>query len=170
MFNNELSNPSKSVANLFFSGLALREELRLQDLPNAFTALRSYGATEEESLEVLSHEVSTLRDYETNQANSIAPDLIDVFGIQHVKDAISYAYLFMEDFELSCDQYKYILTTLLKVYKPEQLILNPELIRYFLIRLNLSDKDKFESINDLENSIIRNMAEEKPLYQICDEE
>ena len=169
MCNNEMVSSSKSVANIFFSGLALREELRLQDLPKAFTALRSYGATEEEALEVLSHEVSTLKDYETNQTNSIASDLIDIFGIQHVKDAISYAYLFMEDFELSFDEYKYVLTTLLKVYRPEQLILNPELIRYFLVRLDLSDKDNFESIQDLEDSIIRNMTASKPIYQVTDE-
>ena len=169
MCNNDIySTTPKSVASIFFSGLALREELRLQDLPKAFTALRSYGATEEEALDVISHEVSTLRDYETNQASSIAPDLIDIFGIQHVKDAISYAYLFMEDYELSCDQYKSVLNTLLKVYRPEQLILNPELIRYFLIKLDVSDKEKFESIQDLEESIIRSMAT-RPIWQSTDE-
>lgn len=164
---NDISTP-KSLASLVLSGLVPKEDLRLQDLPKTFTALRSYGVTEEESLEIISFEVSTLKEYEITRANSISPTLIDIFGIQHVKDALSYAYLFLDEFELSLDEFDHVLRTLLKEYKPEQLILNPEIIRYFLKSRAIMDKKYFESIEDLENKIIENLREEKPLYMVTE--
>jgi len=157
----EILSTSKVLSTLFPCGAST--EVKLQDLPKAFTALRSYGATEKEALDIISNELLILKDYDTNRSTSLAPELLERFGLQHVIDALSYAYLYLEDFELNKEEYLQIIDTLLKVYRPEQLILFPEKIRLFLRDLKLRKVPyPFDDLKEFDNDDIKKMTAWEP--------
>lgn len=105
-------------------------QVSIGDTSNALIALRAYGLTPAASEELLSHElcVATM-NHGIIPAISISPMLIELFGEQHVEEALSYAYYFMQEYGLDINEYQIILIDLLKDNKPEELILSPDKIK-----------------------------------------
>ena len=113
------------------------------DASKAALALRSYGLTQKEAEETISKEsVVAIYEHRIIPKNSISPDLIEIFGIQHIEDAIAYSYLYMDEFDIEWDILKLILNNMLCVFRPEELILNPELIRNFLNTISILEEEK----------------------------
>ncbi len=140
----------------------------------AAIALRSYGLSESEAQEVITSEsVIAIYDHGIVPQKALSPELIEVFGPQHITDALSYSYYYMEEFELDWDLYKFILATLLEVFRPEELITNPDYINYFIRKLKDDTSGKFidEIINELSHDEIRGMATANPFEkEISDED
>lgn len=152
------NNASKALTTLRSYGVATKK-LEIGDAPKALVALRSHGLSEKEAQEIIDVEgIIAIHDYDREQNNSLSPELFEIFGIQHVVDALSYAYLYMTDFNLEWNEYKEILNALLQVYKPEELISNPEYIRYFINNLKLDEEEMLEKLKELENESIISMA------------
>jgi len=124
------------------------------DAEKAVIALRSYGLSIKEAEETI-HNESIIAIYEHSiiPQKALAPELIEYFGIQHIEDALRYTYLYLDELDINWETYKMMLLTLLKVYRPEELIVNPECIRYFI---NSIDGMVFERI-------IENVNEDKQL-------
>lgn len=124
------------------------------DAEKAVIALRSYGLSVKEAEETI-HNESIIAIYEHSiiPQKALAPELIEYFGIQHIEDALRYTYLYLDELDINWETYKMILLTLLKVYRPEELIVNPECIRFFI---NGVDNLVFEKI-------VENTPDAKPL-------
>lgn len=149
----------KAIATLRSYGLP-PQMAKLEDKPQALVALRTYGMTEKEAQCTLEVEGLLVEDYDRNNQKSLAPELIELFGAQHVNDALSYTYLFLEDFKLFWLEYKKALLLLLKVFRPEELILNPELIRYFLSKLTIKEKCILDDFDSFSPDDIKDMTSE----------
>lgn len=159
----------KALATLRSYGLP-PQIAKLEDKPQALVALRTYGMTEREAQYTLDAEGLLVEDYDRNNQKSLAPELIEIFGSQHVNDALSYTYLFLEDFELLWLEYKNALLTLLKVFRPEELILNPELIRYFLSKLTIKENCITDDLENFGPEEISEMtAEPKNFFELVEE-
>lgn len=129
-------------------------KVSIDDASKAFLALRTYGLNEQVASEIILHETETvINDYPVSVTHSIAPYLIKDFGEQHIKEAITYAYLFVYDFDLDIDTYLKIMEVLLTAFRPEELITNPENIRYFISSLlNIVDQKTNNYISDENNN------------------
>lgn len=111
----------------------------------AIRALRTHGFNEEEANLVISNEaLVSIKDYDIHPDYSIAPILVKAFGKQHLKDAIEYAYYYMDEYDINVETYLVCLNCLLEVYRAEELATNPEKIRALLTKLFLNEK--FEEI------------------------
>jgi len=131
-----VGSASKAIAILSSYGLAPKKS-EITDSTKALISLKSYGLTAEGAQSILDTEsIIAFQDYDREQNVAYSPELIEIFGVQHITDALYYTYMFMDDFNLEWSEYKEILYILLKVYKPEQLISSPEYIRCFLSALN----------------------------------
>lgn len=112
----------------------------------AIRALRTHGFNEEEAnIVIINETLVSIKDYDIHPDYSIAPLLVEAFGKQHLNDAIEYAYYYMDEFEINVETYLTCLNCLLEVYRPEELVTNPEKIRAFITALFLNEK--FEKIN-----------------------
>lgn len=108
------------------------------DANKAALALRCCGLTPTQVEEVIKTETCVaIQDYGIVPKNSIAPDIIDKFGIEHIPDAISILYYYMDEFEFDWETMKYVLNTLLSVYRAEDLIRNPDYIMFFTNKVKL---------------------------------
>ena len=126
-------------------------EVSIGNATKALTELRTYGLTEKEAESVIIEETHVaVNDHGIIPDEAISPGLIEMFGIQHINDALAYTYLYMDDFDVSWDIMKMSLNSLLEVYRPEELILNPEIIRTFLESLEEAYNVRFfeEEISD----------------------
>lgn len=111
-------------------------KVSIDDAPKAFLALRTYGLDEKTATDIILHETETaINDYHMACTRAIAPTLIKDFGEQHIKEAITYSYQLVYDYELDMDIYLKIMEVLLVAFRPEELITNPENINYFIRRL-----------------------------------
>ncbi len=114
-------------------------EVTIGDARKAFLALRTYGLSKEVAEKIIADETDiAVYDYGFIPQTSIAPDLIEAFGEQHINEIILYAYHFMDKFDIDWSLLKEIFKTLLDVFKAEELVINPEKIRFFI--KSLQDK------------------------------
>lgn len=107
------------------------------DVSKALTALRTYGLSAQVAEDVIANESEVaIYDHGIIPKFAISPSLIEMFGEQHIDDAISYCYLFMDEYDLPWANLNLILSALLNVFRSEELILNPEKIRFFINSLD----------------------------------
>lgn len=162
MCNDKNVSLSNSIVKGILAGTNSDNNTRILNLSEAFTGLKEIGATEEEALNILNSEISLVSENEQSMA-SISPKLFDLFGSQHVPDALNNAYEFMNEYNLSWDEYEHALTVLLSAYSPEDLAKDSGIITYYLIRLGaaktkfIESREDFESIEDLENYVLSEM-------------
>jgi len=103
------------------------------DASKALTALRTYGLPSTLAEEIIAKESHiAIYDHSIIPKKSIAPALIEMFGEQHIQDAITYAYLFMEEYGVSFEEYSLVIESLLSVFRPEELIISPSKIRFYI--------------------------------------
>ena len=115
----------------------------IPDANKAIMALRSYGLMEEQAIDVVTKETMvSIEDYKLIPRFSIAPYLIDAFGIDHINEAVESAYYFMSEYEINWESYFACLSALLDVYRAEELIANPEKIRLFLTNISFMISSK----------------------------
>lgn len=148
---------TKALTTLRSYGVQTKEA-ELVDISKALVSLRSYGLTEKEAQATIDVESLLVTDYDRQDQKSLAPELIEIFGYQHISDALSYTYLYLDDFKVLWTEYQKVLYTLLRVYRPEELITSPELIRYFMNKLTIKDERIVTCITDLQNEAIIKMA------------
>lgn len=134
----------------------LKLEVALKEPQVALAKLQNLALTQQEAAAVLIQESILAEDFIKIEDDlpSHAPEITEIFGSQHVMSALCDAYYYMENFEIEWETYYLILQTLLKVYKPEELIINPDYIHCFIAELknvtkkerNLVAEDDIESI------------------------
>jgi len=108
------------------------------DANKAEIALKTYGLTAQEAEEVIQKEsIVAIHDHGIVPQNAISPELIDIFGKEYINEIVEYVYSYMSQFKLDWDVIKVVITTLLKIYRPEDLITNPDLIRKFTLKVLL---------------------------------
>lgn len=144
------------------------------DANKAALALRSYGLTVQEAEEVISKEsVVAIYDHGIIPKKAIAPDIIELFGMQHINDAISYLYYYMDEFDIDWEVMQMVLSTMLRVLRPEEIVLNPDCIRLFiesiLVLITEKTEDELEFTTDslLFANILNDLADED-IKEYCD--
>ena len=158
-------------------------EVSIGNATKALTELRTYGLTEKEATAVIIEETHVaVNDHGIIPDEAISPELVEMFGIQHINDALAYTYLYMDDFELPWDIMKEVLNSLLDIYRPEELILNPEIIRTFLESLEeeynvrffdeeISNSCLYSAIlSELDSEDIKNWSEPAEDSEFSDED
>ena len=139
------------------------------DARTAELALRTYGLDAKRAGEIIANESDiAIREHGIIPQNSMAPTLIEFFGEQHVDEALEYAYLYLDEFKLTFDEYLNVLQALLEVFRPEEIIISPELIRTFLGNVLGLVTESFiyggldtisKAVASLDDETIREMAE-----------
>ena len=145
--------------------------LEIDNPRKVLVGLRSYGLTEQEAFNLIFKENDLLADYEKSQQAALSPELLELFGAQHVEDALDYAFYYMDKFKLDWSKYKEILLILLTVYKPEELISNPELIRFFISNIDIKkDPEALKKAKELSVKDIKIMCANPHDYDDIEEE
>ncbi len=155
----------------------LTNEVTIADSQKAILSLRTYGLAPEKCEKILAEECVIASEILTPQF-AISPSLIEMFGEQFISDSMSYAYLFMEEYGLEWCDYELILKTLLKVFRPEDVMFSPERIRMFIknirrkvyYKIASGDMDTFhsglvaaiEEIGDFED--IKELSEDLDIF------
>lgn len=141
------------------------------NVTKAITALRTYGLTQKVAEEVISNEsITAIYDHGMIPKEALSPYLIEIFGEQHINDAISFTYLFMDDFDIDWEHFKMILNTLLRVYRAEDIIVTPEKIRFFINAIE--NKTKFKLLSKAIDSdvISKEALFSETLYELDEED
>ena len=103
------------------------------DANKAIKVLRTYGLSLETAERIISAETDVaVNDHGIIPTTAISPYLIEIFGEQHVEEAMEYAYLFMDDYDIEWCDYQAMLQMLLKAFEPEELMFAPQKIRLFV--------------------------------------
>ena len=111
-------------------------EVSIGNVNQAVIALRTYGLSEKDAIELMAKESDiAINDYGIIPKEAISPELIELFGSQYTSDSLPYVYLFMKEFKIDWELYKAALTTLLDVFHLEDVAAFPEKIRFFLSKL-----------------------------------
>ena len=119
----------------------------LREVNKAMMALRSYGLSSAKAEEILRNEVSlAIQEYGVVPMLAVSPRLVEDFGLQHLEEATSMVYYFMETYNLQQDDLLEVLDTMQMVFRPEELVTNPELVRLFLkhLRERFEEQDMYE--------------------------
>ena len=145
-----VADTSKALEALTASGVQVKEPEEIQDAPKALISLTSYGITHEEAKKIISVESIFSHDYDIRQ-KSIAAELLELFGEQHLIDALHYAYYYMNSFKMDWSEYKAVLLKLLEVHEIEDLICSPHLIRAFISKIDLENEWRLKKIERMEH-------------------
>lgn len=138
-----VADTSKALAALTASGIIASEPYKVRDSQKALLALRASGLPAERAEELLDIESILADDFDIRQ-NSITEELIELFGEEHVEDALSYAYHYMNRFELSWSDYKKELLYLLETHKASDLIVEPHIVRSHLLEKEISSEARMK--------------------------
>lgn len=126
--------------DLIVSNLSL--SVSIGNAKKAVTALRTYGLTESEAIDLIAKETDiAINDYHIIPENAISPELIEMFGAQYVADCLPYVYHFMKALKIDWDLYKTAVSSLMDAFQMEEIAVSPEKIRLFLNNLNYMARD-----------------------------
>ena len=133
------------------------------DANRAELALRTHGLTALEAEEVIQQETTiAINMYRIIPTKSLAPELIQIFGAQHINDAIAFVYYYLNEEGVTWNSLKCVINTLIKVYRPEELIRYPDYLRYILAIVEDEEEDNIKSIlNELSHDEIKKYCHDR---------
>lgn len=130
----------------------------------AVRSLRVYGLPENQAKNVLLKEVDLALDtYGLMFGEFYSPMLIEFFGEENVMDALSFAYHYMAEYEISFDFYNSVLEKLLGCYKAEELVAYPDRINLLLctLRSKFSAELPADEVEDLMAICLQSLDQEE---------
>lgn len=153
----------KPIYDIALSPLA-STSLATVSAKTAEISLRAYGLPENQAKNLLLKEVDLARDsYGLFFGGFYSPVLIEVFGEQNVMDALSFAYHYMAEYEISFDFYNSVLERLLECYKAEELVAYPDRINLLLctLRSKFSAELPADELEDLMANSLQSLDQEE---------